>query len=48
MGSASDTEGTLVRDGRINRDMWWGDWAFLGGIAVLVVAGTLFLLLSRR
>ena len=25
----------------------WGDWVFVGGIAVLVVAGALFLLLSR-
>ena len=38
----------LILVGRINRDMWWGDWAFFGGIAVLAVAGALFLLLSRR
>ncbi len=38
----------LILVGRINREMWWGDWAFFGGIAVLVVAGALFLLLSRR
>lgn len=37
----------LILVGRINRDLWWGDWAFVGGIAVLVVAGALFLF-SRR
>jgi hypothetical protein len=34
----------LIVVGRINRDIWWGDWAFFAGIAVLVVAGALFLL----
>lgn len=38
----------LILVGRINRGAWWGDWAFIAGIAVLVVAGALFLLLSRR
>ena len=38
----------LILVGRINKDMLWGDWAFFGGIAVLVVAGALFLLMSRR
>jgi hypothetical protein len=38
----------LILVGRINRELWWGDWAFFGGIAVLVVAGALFLLQSRR
>ena len=38
----------LIVVGRINKDMWWGTWAFVGGIAVLVVAGALFVLLSRR
>lgn len=38
----------LIVVGRINRDIWWGDWVFVAGIAVLVVAGALFLLLSRR
>ena len=38
----------LILVGRVNRDLWWGDWAFVAGIAVLVVAGALFLLLTRR
>jgi len=37
----------LILVGRINRDLWWGNWAFVVGIAVLVVAGALFLF-SRR
>jgi hypothetical protein len=28
--------------------MWWGNWVFVAGIAVLVVAGALFLLLTKR
>ena len=38
----------LILVGRINRDVWWGDWAFFAGIAVLVVAGALFVFLPRR
>jgi hypothetical protein len=38
----------LIVVGRVNRDLWWGDWAFVAGIAVLVVAGALFLLLTKR
>ena len=38
----------LILVGRVNRDMWWGTWAFVGGIAVLVLAGALFLLLTKR
>ena len=34
----------LIVVGRVNRDLWWGDWAFFAGITVLVVAGALFLL----
>ena len=34
----------LIVVGRVNRDLWWGDWAFVAGIAVLLVAGALFLL----
>ena len=34
----------LILAGRVNKDMWWGDWVFVAGIAVLVVAGALFLL----
>ncbi len=38
----------LIVLGRVNRTLWWGDWAFFAGIAVLVVAGSLFLLLTRK
>ena len=38
----------LILVGRVNKDMWWGSWAVVAGIAVLVVAGGLFLLLSKR
>jgi hypothetical protein len=38
----------LIVVGRVNRDLWWGDWTFFAGIAVLLVAGALFLLLSKR
>ncbi len=38
----------LILVGRINKDMWWGTWAFVAGIAVLVVAGALFLLADRH
>ena len=38
----------LILVGRVNRDLWWGDWAFVAGIVVLVVAGALFLLLTKR
>ncbi len=35
----------LIVVGRVNRDLWWGNWVFVAGIAVLVVAGALFVLL---
>ena len=38
----------LIVVGRVNKDMWWGSWGFVAGIAVLVVAGALFLLLERK
>ncbi len=38
----------LILVGRINRLLWWGNWAFIAGIAVLVIAGALFFLSSRR
>ncbi len=38
----------LILVGRVNRNLWWGDWAFVAGIAVLVVAGALFVLLTKR
>ena len=38
----------LILVGRVNRDMWWGNWALVAGIAVLVVAGALFMILTRK
>jgi hypothetical protein len=38
----------LIVVGRINKDVWWGTWVFVAGISVLVGAGALFLLLTRR
>ncbi len=38
----------LILFGRINRDLWWGNWIAVVGFAVLVVAGALVLLTSRR
>jgi len=38
----------LIVVGRVNKDMWWGNWVFVAGIAVLVVAGALFVLLTKR
>jgi hypothetical protein len=38
----------LIVVGRVNRDLWWGDWVFVAGIAVLVVAGALFLRSTRK
>jgi hypothetical protein len=37
----------LILVGRINRATSWGDPVFVGGIAVLVIAGVLFLLSGR-
>ncbi len=37
----------LILVGRVNRALWWGDWAFVAGIAVLVIAGGLFLVARR-
>jgi hypothetical protein len=37
----------LIVIGRFNRDLSWGDWVFGAGIAVLVVAGVLFLVARR-
>ncbi len=37
----------LIAVGRVNMDLWWGDWVFVAGIAVLVVAGILFLVARR-
>ena len=38
----------LIVVGRVNRDLWWGGWMFVAGIAALVVAGALFLLLTKE
>ena len=38
----------LILIGRVNRALWWGNWAFVAGIALLVVAGALFLRANRR
>ena len=38
----------LIVVGRINKNIWWGAWVFVAGIAVLVVAGALFVLLTKR
>jgi len=38
----------LILVGRVNHDLWWGDWVFVAGIAVVVVAGVLFLLETRK
>jgi hypothetical protein len=38
----------LILVGRVNKDIWWGTWVFVAGIAVLVVAGALFVLLTKR
>ncbi len=37
----------LILVSRLNRHLWWGDWLFAAGIAVLLVAGALFLLRRR-
>jgi hypothetical protein len=36
----------LIVVGRVNRGLWWGNWVFVAGIAVLVLAGLLFVLTS--
>jgi len=33
--------------GRVNHDLWWGNWILVAGFAMLVVAGVLFLLTRR-
>jgi hypothetical protein len=37
----------LIVLGRVYREMWWGEWVFGVGIAVLVAAGVLFVLLRK-
>jgi hypothetical protein len=31
----------LIVVGRVNKDVWWGNWVLVAGFAVLVVAGAL-------
>ncbi len=38
----------LILVGRVNKDMWWGTWVFVAGIAVLVLAGALFVLRPEK
>ena len=38
----------LILVGRVNRLVWWGNWAFVAGIALIVIAGALFLVSERR
>lgn len=38
----------LIVVGRVNRAIWWGNWVFVAGIAVIVLAGGLYLLETRR
>ena len=37
----------LILVGRLNRLQPWGDWLFIAGVAVLVVAGVLYLVTRR-
>jgi hypothetical protein len=36
----------LIVFGRVNHDIWWGNWIAVAGFAVLVVAALVFL--ARR
>jgi hypothetical protein len=38
----------LILFGRINRLQWWGTPMFVAGIAVLVLAGLLYVVAQRR
>jgi hypothetical protein len=38
----------LILVGRINNHIWWGTWVFAAGIALLVIAGVLFVVSTRR
>ncbi len=37
----------LILVGRLNRQQPWGDWVFIAGIVVLVVAGVLYFVMRR-
>ena len=38
----------MIVVGRVNNDLWWGVWVFVAGIALVAVAGALFLLEARK
>ena len=38
----------LILVGRVNHDQSWGTWVFVAGIALIVVAGALFVLPTKR
>ena len=38
----------LILVGRVNHDQSWGTWVFVAGIALLVVAGALFVVPTKR
>ena len=38
----------LILVGLVNRLVWWGNWAFVAGIVLIVIAGALFLVSERR
>lgn len=38
----------LILVGRLNRELWWGDWVFVAGIALLVAGGVIYLLVGKR
>ncbi len=38
----------LIVVGRVNHDQSWGTWIFVAGIAVLVVAGALFVIPTKK
>jgi len=33
----------LILVGRVNHQLWWGDWVFVAGIAALIAGGLLYL-----
>jgi uncharacterized membrane protein len=37
----------LILVGRLNREAWWGDWLFVGGIILLVLGGVLWFIARR-
>ena len=37
----------LIVLGRVNRDLWWGNWMLAAGFAVLVAAGAVTLRAKR-